>query len=59
VGTYDAAILFGLTALDVGGGSAVGFALLTRFVLFLPITLTGLALMVVRYGGFQGVRRDR
>ena len=56
VGTFDAAMLFGLRKLDVAGGAAFGFALLVRFVLFVPVTLAGLALVVVRYGGLARVR---
>jgi uncharacterized membrane protein YbhN (UPF0104 family) len=51
VGTYDAALLFTLHALGIGGGSALGAVLLFRFVVFVPITVAGLVLMVVRYGG--------
>jgi uncharacterized membrane protein YbhN (UPF0104 family) len=58
VGTFDAAILFGLAALDVQGGLAVAFALLVRFVLFVPITGVGLVLLLARYGGLPG-RRGR
>lgn len=56
VGTYDAAILFGLAALDVRGGGALSVALLFRFVVFVPITLAGLGLMVTRYGGLAALR---
>ena len=58
-GTFDAAAVFGLKALDVTGGAALSFALLVRAVLFIPITLCGLILVVVRYGGWQAVRRAR
>src|SRR4051812_4089732 len=51
VGTYDAAVLFALHALDVPGHEAVGAALLFRFVIFVPVTIAGLVLMVARYGG--------
>ena len=57
VGTFDAAVLFGLKALDVSGGTAVAFAVLVRFVLFVPITLVGLLLVLVRYGGLAVLRR--
>jgi uncharacterized membrane protein YbhN (UPF0104 family) len=57
VGTYDAAVLFGLKALGVAGGPAVTFAILVRFILFVPITLVGLVLLLVRYGGLDRVRR--
>ena len=52
-GTYDAALLFGLHALDIRAGSAVSFAILARFVLFGPITVAGLVLLLTRYGGVQ------
>ena len=58
-GTFDAAAVFGLKALDVTGGAALSFALLVRAVLFIPITLVGLILVVVRYGGWKAVRRAR
>jgi glycosyltransferase 2 family protein len=57
VGTFEAAVLFGLDALGVGGGTAVTFALLVRFVLFVPITVVGLVLLIVRYGGLRQLRR--
>ncbi len=56
VGTFDAALLFGLTALHVKGGEALSFVLLARFVLFVPITLAGIVLMFARYGGLFRVR---
>lgn len=52
VGTFDAALLFGLSGYGVQGGQALAFALLWRFVLFVPITVVGLILMFARYGGF-------
>ncbi len=61
-GTYDAAIQLGLGALGVHGGRAVSFGLLVRLVIFLPITVVGLVLLVVRYGGLSslvGARRQR
>jgi uncharacterized membrane protein YbhN (UPF0104 family) len=59
VGTYDAAALFGLHALHVTGGVAVGCVIMFRFVIFVPITIGGLILMVVRYGGLrQALRRE-
>ena len=59
VGTFDAALIFGLDALDVTGGVAFTAALLVRFVLFVPITATGLILLITRYGGLSGLRRSR
>ena len=56
VGTFDAAVIFGLEAVSVVGGQAVAFALLVRFVLFVPITVVGLGLLVARYGGLRQLR---
>jgi glycosyltransferase 2 family protein len=58
VGTFDAAVVFGLKAVGVVGGQAVAFALLVRFVLFVPITAVGLMLLVTRYGGLRQLRRE-
>ena len=57
VGTYEAAVVFGLDALGVMGGQALTFALLTRFIVFVPITIVGLILLVTRYGGFRDILR--
>jgi uncharacterized protein (TIRG00374 family) len=56
VGTFDAAVVFGLHAMSVSGGQALAFALLVRFVLFVPITLCGLLLLLSRYGGLRRAR---
>jgi uncharacterized membrane protein YbhN (UPF0104 family) len=48
-GTFDAGLGFGLAAVGVTGGAAVGFLLLARFMIFVPVTLAGAALMLVRY----------
>ena len=50
-GTYDAALLFALNALSIGSSAAISFVLLVRFVAFVPVTIAGLILLVVRYGG--------
>lgn len=52
-GSYDAGILLGLHAADVNGGDALGFLLLLRAVVFVPVTLVGLVVLVVRYGGLR------
>jgi glycosyltransferase 2 family protein len=57
VGTYDGAALFALHALDVTGGDAIGIVILFRFIVFVPITLVGLVLMIVRYGGLREALR--
>jgi uncharacterized membrane protein YbhN (UPF0104 family) len=53
LGTFDAAIIFGLHTIGVSGGPALSFAILVRFVLFVPVTMAGLAILLARYGGFQ------
>jgi glycosyltransferase 2 family protein len=57
VGTFDAAAIFGLDALGIAGGAALGCVLLYRFIIFVPMTVLGLILMVTHYGGLRGVRR--
>jgi uncharacterized membrane protein YbhN (UPF0104 family) len=49
VGTFDAAVLLALRALNYAGGAAVGYLLLLRFVLFVPITVVGLTFFLLRY----------
>lgn len=56
VGTYDGGILLGLHAAGVNGGAATGFLILVRFIVFVPVTIVGLVVLVVRYGG---LRRNR
>jgi hypothetical protein len=55
-GSYDAGILLGLHAANVNGGTAVGFLLLVRAVVFIPVTIVGLIVLITRYGG---LRRNR
>ena len=55
-GTQDAAAIIGLKALGGTGAQAVAYLLLLRFVIVVPITLAGLALMAVRYGGLRRLR---
>ena len=43
----------------VAGGThvaALAYAVIVRFVLFVPITVVGLAVLVVRYGGLGALR---
>jgi uncharacterized protein (TIRG00374 family) len=56
VGTYDAGILLGLHAAGVTRGTATGFLILLRAIVFVPVTIVGLVVLVVRYGG---LRRNR
>ena len=57
-GTFDAGIVLGLKAVGVTGGAAVGFVVLARFVMFVPVTLVGLFLLLHTYGGFRRAREE-
>jgi uncharacterized membrane protein YbhN (UPF0104 family) len=60
IGTYDAAVIFATRAVSSASKQAVlSYLLLLRFVLFVPITLAGFVLLVVRYGGLARVRAAR
>jgi hypothetical protein len=60
VGTFDAAVLLGVRLSGAGAANvALPYVLLVRFVLFVPITLVGLALLLTRYGGFTTLRTAR
>jgi uncharacterized membrane protein YbhN (UPF0104 family) len=57
VGTFDAAIILGVRL--VAGGTqaaALAYAVVVRFTLFVPITLVGLAALIIRYGGVSRLR---
>jgi uncharacterized protein (TIRG00374 family) len=56
VGTFDAAVIFGVKAIGGTESAALPYLLLLRFILFVPITVVGLVLLVVRYGGWSRVR---
>jgi uncharacterized protein (TIRG00374 family) len=56
VGTFDAAVVFGVRALGRTGAQALSYVLLLRFVVTVPITLIGLVVLVVGYGGVGRVR---
>ena len=55
VGTFDAAIVFGLHALG-HTESALSYLLLLRFVIAVPITLLGLLALAGRFGGVARMR---
>ncbi|MBS1869637.1 MAG: flippase-like domain-containing protein [Actinobacteria bacterium] len=60
IGTYDAAVIFAVDAVSSASKSSVlSYLLLLRFVLFVPITVVGLGLLVVRYGGLSRIRAAR
>jgi uncharacterized membrane protein YbhN (UPF0104 family) len=46
VGTFDAAVLLALRSLKL---PALGYLLVLRFILFVPITVAGLAVFIARY----------
>jgi uncharacterized membrane protein YbhN (UPF0104 family) len=58
-GTQDAAVATGVKALGGSGSTAVGYLLMLRFVIVVPITVVGLILLVVRYGGLKNLRAMR
>jgi uncharacterized membrane protein YbhN (UPF0104 family) len=55
-GTQDAAAILGIKALGGTGAQAVAFIVMLRFVIVVPITVVGLVLMAVRYGGVRRLR---
>jgi glycosyltransferase 2 family protein len=55
-GTQDAAAVTGILALGGTKSQAVTYLILVRFVLAVPITILGLILMAVRYGGIRRLR---
>jgi uncharacterized membrane protein YbhN (UPF0104 family) len=55
-GTQDAAAIVGIKALGGTGAQAVAYIVMLRFVIVVPITLVGLVLVAVRYGGLRRLR---
>jgi uncharacterized membrane protein YbhN (UPF0104 family) len=58
-GTQDAAVAIGIKAIGGTGGVKVGYLLMLRFVIVVPITLLGVILMITRYGGLKKLRSMR
>ena len=56
MGTFDAAVIFGVRAIGASRSAALTYLLLLRFVLFVPITIVGLIALVTRYGGWSRLR---
>lgn len=50
-GTMDTAVLIGAKALDESSKAALSYLILLRFVLMIPISVAGLVVGAVRYGG--------
>jgi glycosyltransferase 2 family protein len=60
IGTYDGALLLAAkTVAGVGGRAALSYLILLRFALFVPITVVGLVILFVRYGGLSRLRAAR
>jgi uncharacterized protein (TIRG00374 family) len=53
LGTFDAAMLVGLNAADITGGTAVSLLLMARFMYFVPVTFVGLGVLWFGYGGLR------
>lgn len=58
-GTQDVAAVIGIKAIGGSSSLASGYLILLRFVLQVPITLAGLLLLALRYGGIGKLRRAR
>jgi uncharacterized membrane protein YbhN (UPF0104 family) len=58
-GTQDAAAIIGIKALGATSAQAVAYVVMLRFVIVVPITVAGLALLVTRYGGLGRLRTAR
>jgi uncharacterized membrane protein YbhN (UPF0104 family) len=56
IGTFDAAVAFGARALGGAGSAVISYVLLLRFILYVPITVVGLVVLVLRYGGWSRLR---
>jgi len=55
-GTQDAAAITGILAIGGTHRQALTYLILVRFVIAVPITVAGLVLMAVRYGGLRRLR---
>jgi hypothetical protein len=58
-GTQDTAAIVGIKAIGGSSSLAVSYLLILRFVLVVPITVAGFALLAARYGGISKLRRAR
>ncbi|MDX6678878.1 MAG: glycosyltransferase 2 family protein [Solirubrobacteraceae bacterium] len=56
IGTFDAALIFGLHALGHAGAMTLSYLLLLRFVIAVPITLLGLLALASRFGGIARMK---
>ncbi len=54
VGTFDAAVILAVRLVAAGThAAALAYAVVVRFVLFVPITVVGLVALIARYGGVR------
>ncbi|HEV2787338.1 MAG TPA: lysylphosphatidylglycerol synthase transmembrane domain-containing protein [Solirubrobacteraceae bacterium] len=56
VGTFAAAVVFGVRALEFTGAQALSYVLALRFVVTVPITIVGFVVLVAGYGGLHRMR---
>ncbi|MDO9354816.1 MAG: lysylphosphatidylglycerol synthase transmembrane domain-containing protein [Solirubrobacteraceae bacterium] len=59
VGTMDSALAFTLHVLEEPKNLVGSYILTVRFIVFIPITVIGGILLVVRYGGFAAIKAAR
>jgi glycosyltransferase 2 family protein len=59
IGTFDAAVVFAVRTVTGTAAKLTSYLLLLRFVLFVPITVVGLVILFVRYGGLARLRAAR
>lgn len=59
-GTYDAAVIWSTLRLTSATRSqAIGFDLMLRFIVFVPISVVGMGLLFLRYGGLDRLKAAR
>lgn len=59
LGTFELALIFGLNAIDAPSDASVSFVIMLRFLLTVPVTVVGAALLIGRYGGLEALRGAR
>jgi uncharacterized membrane protein YbhN (UPF0104 family) len=59
LGTFELALVFGLNAIDAPSETSVSFVIMLRFLLTVPVTIAGAALLIGRYGGLEALRGAR
>lgn len=58
-GTMDSALVFSLRVLDEPKNAVFPYIFTVRFVIFIPVTIIGGLLLVLRYGGFGAIKAAR